>query len=166
MRLGPFGQPILEDRPLATNLFGITFGNSWQINASNPWVRPDLKGKRIRHSTFDTHPALENPRRELNENPRPAPWPGKTQKNKKWKLLKTLRLCIEFGFRGFRKEKKHTHTQTKKRFQFFTDFWTNFGFKWKEIAQNNSEGTKIAFGTVFGDAFLAKTLPQRPRPKP
>ena len=36
-----------------------------------------------------------------------------------------------------------------------SDFWTNFGLKWKEKAEKNSEGTKIAFGTVFGDAFLA-----------
>ena len=48
------------------------------------------------------------------------------------------------------------HTQhRKKHIQIFIDFWINFGFKCKEKAKRNRKGTKIPFGTVFGDAFLA-----------
>ena len=46
------------------------------------------------------------------------------------------------------------HAEPKNHFQFFLDFRSNVGFKWKEKAQKNSAGTKIASGTVFGDAFL------------
>ena len=48
-----------------------------------------------------------------------------------------------------------THAAPKKHIHIFIDFWSIFGFKWKEKAKKNGEGTKIAFGTVFGDTFLA-----------
>ena len=48
-----------------------------------------------------------------------------------------------------------TNAEPNKRIQFFIEFWSNFGFKLEEKAENNREGVKIAFGTVFGDAFLA-----------
>ena len=55
------------------------------------------------------------------------------------------------AFEGLEK----THAEPKKHIQIFIDFWFIFGFKWKEKAKKNGEGAKIAFGTVFGDAFLA-----------
>ena len=54
------------------------------------------------------------------------------------------------AFEGLEK----THAEPKKHVQIFIDFWFIFGFEWKEKAKKNGNGTKIAFGTVFGDAFL------------
>ena len=55
------------------------------------------------------------------------------------------------AFEGLEK----AHAEPKKHVQIFIDVWSIFGFKWKEKAKKNGKGTKIAFGTVFGDAFLA-----------
>ena len=50
---------------------------------------------------------------------------------------------------------KKTHAELKKRLQIFIDFWPKIALKLRKKAYKNSEGTKIASWTVFGDAFLA-----------